>query len=66
AAMGVSVIVSTLIAFFVGFGFRLTAQTLGWEEWEPWEPEPLTVGEKARKTLGEGLQTELDRNGGGS
>ncbi|HEY1882986.1 MAG TPA: TRIC cation channel family protein [Candidatus Cybelea sp.] len=66
AGMGVSVIVSTVIAFFVGFGFRLTAQTLGWEEWEPWEPEPLTAGEKARKTLGEGLQTELDRNGGGS
>ncbi|HEY2554476.1 MAG TPA: TRIC cation channel family protein, partial [Candidatus Cybelea sp.] len=54
AGMGVSVIVSTLIAFFVGFGFRLTCQTLGWEEWEPWEPEALTEGEKARKTLGEG------------
>ncbi|HEY6486253.1 MAG TPA: TRIC cation channel family protein [Candidatus Cybelea sp.] len=66
AAMGVSVIVSTLIAFFVGFGFRLTCQTLGWEEWEPWEPEPLTEGEKARKTLGEGLQAELNRNGGDS
>jgi uncharacterized membrane protein YeiH len=62
--LGLSVIVSTIIAFFVGFGFRLTAQTLGWEEWEPWEPEPLTEGEKARKTLGEGLRAELDSNGG--
>ncbi|MBV8197828.1 MAG: TRIC cation channel family protein [Candidatus Eremiobacteraeota bacterium] len=56
---GLSVVPSTAIAFIVGFGFRLTAQTLGWEEWEPWEPEPLTQGEKQRKTLGEGLRAEL-------
>ena len=66
AGMGVSVIVSTLIAFFVGFGFRLTCQTLGWEEWEPWEPPALAEGEKDRKTLGEGLHAELNHNGGGS
>ncbi|HEX3370022.1 MAG TPA: TRIC cation channel family protein [Candidatus Cybelea sp.] len=66
AGMGVSVIVSTVIAFFVGFGFRLTCQTLGWEEWEPWEPQALAVGEKARKTLGEGLHAELNSNGGES
>ena len=66
AAMGVSVVASTLVAFFVGFGFRLTCQTLGWEEWEPWEPPALTGGEKSRKTLGEGLRNELDRNGGES
>jgi uncharacterized membrane protein YeiH len=54
------VIVSTIIAFFVGFGFRLTSQALGWEEWEPWEPEPLQKGEKVRKTLGEGLRAEFD------
>jgi uncharacterized membrane protein YeiH len=59
AALELPVIVSTAIAFVVGFGFRLTAQTLGWEEWEPWEPEPLTTGEKARKTLGEGLRAEF-------
>lgn len=56
---GLSVITSTVIAFFVGFGFRLTSQALGWEEWEPWEPAPLTEGEKQRKTLGEGLRGEL-------
>jgi len=66
AGMGVSVIASTVIAFFVGFGFRLTCQTLGWEEWEPWEPPALTEGEKARKTLGEGLRAELNHNGGES
>jgi uncharacterized membrane protein YeiH len=53
------VIPSTAIAFFVGFGFRLLSQYLGWEEWEPWEPEPLTEGEKTRKTLGEGLHAEF-------
>lgn len=59
AALGLSVITSTAVAFFAGFGFRLISQALGWEEWEPWEPEPLTEGEKARKTLGEGLRAEL-------
>jgi uncharacterized membrane protein YeiH len=59
---GWSTVVSTGIAFAVGFGFRLTSQALGWEEWEPWEPEALTQGEKSRKTLGEGLHAEFDRN----
>jgi uncharacterized membrane protein YeiH len=58
-AIGLSVIISTLIAFVFGFGFRLASQTLGWEEWEPWEPAGLEAGEKARKTLGEGLSAEL-------
>jgi uncharacterized membrane protein YeiH len=61
-AFGLPVIASTAIAFFVGFGFRLLSQFLGWEEWEPWEPAGLDAGEKARKTLGEGLQAELDRS----
>lgn len=60
AALGVPEIASMAIAFVAGFGFRLTAQVLGWEEWEPWEPAPLTEGEKARKTLGEGLRSEFD------
>jgi uncharacterized membrane protein YeiH len=59
AVLELSPIASTAIAFLVGFGFRLTAQTLGWEEWEPWEPEELTTGEKARKKLGEGLRAEF-------
>jgi uncharacterized membrane protein YeiH len=59
--LGLAVVVSTVIAFFVGFGFRLLSQFLGWEEWEPWEPAPLTEGEKARTTLGAGLRNELDR-----
>jgi uncharacterized membrane protein YeiH len=56
--LGLSLLVSTVIAFLAGFGFRLIAQTLGWEEWEPWEPEKTP--EKARKTLGEGLRAEFD------
>ncbi|MGZ3508628.1 MAG: trimeric intracellular cation channel family protein [Vulcanimicrobiaceae bacterium] len=58
--MGLSVVTSTIVAFLFGFGFRLTAQALGWEEWEPWEPAELETGEKARKTLGAGLRAELE------
>lgn len=58
-ALGLSVILSTAIAFVVGFGFRLLSQALGWEEWEPWEPPELKAGEKARHRLGEGLRSEL-------
>jgi uncharacterized membrane protein YeiH len=54
------VAVSTVIAFLIGFSFRLTAQTLGWEEWEPWEPATSTEGEKKRKRLGEGLRAEFE------
>jgi uncharacterized membrane protein YeiH len=61
AQLDLPVLVSTAIAFFVGFGFRLLSQFLGWEEWEPWEPAPLTEGEKERKTLGQGLRAEVDR-----
>jgi len=60
-ARGLPVVASTAIAFVVGFGFRLLSQFLGWEEWEPWEPAVLDAGEKTRKTLGEGLQAEVDR-----
>lgn len=59
AWLGMSLLAATVIAFIVGFGFRITAQTLGWEEWEPWEPEEATTVEKARKTLGEGLRAEF-------
>jgi len=57
--LGFPPLASTAIAFLLGFGFRLTAQTLGWEEWEPWEPQAATAGEKARKKLGEGLHAEF-------
>lgn len=57
--LGLSLLVSTGLAFLAGFGFRLLSQALGWEEWEPWEPAPLTQGEKDRKKLGEGLQAEF-------
>jgi uncharacterized membrane protein YeiH len=63
---GWSAMVSTAVAFVVGFGFRLMSQALGWEEWEPWEPEELKEGEKARKTLGEGLRAELGQSDSGS
>jgi len=57
--LGLSLLVSTGLAFLAGFGFRLLSQALGWEEWEPWEPAPLTQGEKDRKKLGAGLQAEF-------
>ncbi len=63
AGLAMSPTAATGIAFIVGFGFRLTAQTLGWEEWEPWEPEEVAATEKQRKTLGEGLRAELGPNG---
>jgi uncharacterized membrane protein YeiH len=58
--LGLSVITSTAIAFFVGFGFRLLSQFLGWEEWEPWEPEECETPEKPRDTLGTALHAEFD------
>ncbi|MFY9719672.1 MAG: TRIC cation channel family protein [Candidatus Cybelea sp.] len=62
--LGLSTIASSAIAFFVGFGFRLLSQFLGWEEWEPWEPPALETGEKARDTLGVALQAEFDKTAG--
>ena len=59
-AFGLDVIPSTAIAFLLGFGFRLAAQTFGWEEWEPWEPSGSEMGEKERKTLGDGLRDEFN------
>jgi uncharacterized membrane protein YeiH len=50
---------ATTVAVVFGFGFRITALTLGWEEWEPWEPVDSKAGEKTRKTLSEGLETEF-------
>ena len=58
-ALGWSEVAATTLAVLFGFGFRLTSQTLGWEEWEPWEPDDLPAGEKTRKRLGEGLRAEL-------
>jgi uncharacterized membrane protein YeiH len=58
--LGWSVVISTAVAFLVGFGFRLSAQAMGWEEWEPWEPEDESAPEKARERLGEGLAAEFE------
>jgi uncharacterized membrane protein YeiH len=58
--LGLSVWTSTAIAFFVGFGFRLLSQFLGWEEWEPWEPAECATPEASRDTLGVGLRAEFD------
>jgi uncharacterized membrane protein YeiH len=58
-ALSLNVIASTAIAFFIGFGFRLLSQYLGWEEWEPWEPASAIKPQKARGTLGEGLHAEF-------
>jgi len=59
-ALGWSQVAATAVAFFFGFGFRLLAQFLGWEEWEPWEPAEVDTSEKKRKTLGEGLRAEFE------
>lgn len=59
--LGLSVWTSTVIAFFVGFGFRLLSQFLGWEEWEPWEPEKCETPEKPRDALGTALRDEFGR-----
>ncbi|MBV8172772.1 MAG: TRIC cation channel family protein [Candidatus Eremiobacteraeota bacterium] len=53
---------ATAGAFLFGFGFRLTAQALGWEEWEPWEPAGVKTSEKTREKLGEGLHAEFERD----
>jgi uncharacterized membrane protein YeiH len=60
SALSLPVIAATAIAAVVGFGFRIAAQTFGWEEWEPWEPQGAGSAEKARKKLGEGLHAEFD------
>jgi uncharacterized membrane protein YeiH len=57
--LGWSNVAATAVAVLFGFGFRLLSQWLGWEEWEPWEPADAKTPEKARKTLGEGLQAEF-------
>jgi uncharacterized membrane protein YeiH len=55
---GLDIIPATLISFVVGFGFRLTALSKGWEEPEPAEqPKPP---EPKRKTLGESINEELE------
>lgn len=55
------IVASTATAFVVGFGFRLLSQFLGWEEWEPWEPPELEAGQRSRKTLGAGIDTECEK-----
>lgn len=59
---GLSQIWATAVAVVFGFGFRLIAQVLGWEEWEPWEPADSEAGEKARERMNvrERLQAEFD------
>jgi uncharacterized membrane protein YeiH len=54
---GLSIIPATLIAFAVGFTFRLAALFKGWEEPEPRDqPKPP---EHPRKTLGTAIREEL-------
>ncbi len=60
-AAGLSIWPATLIAFFVGFFFRLASLYRGWEEPEPWEPEEVKAGERQRETLREGLQEEFGK-----
>ena len=62
--LGWDLIPATIAAFVVGFGFRLLAQTFGWEEWEPWEPASVSEGEKGRSTLVKGLRAEFATEAG--
>jgi uncharacterized membrane protein YeiH len=57
--LGASLVTGTAIAVPIGFGFRLLAQTFGWEELEPWEPADLRAGEAPRRRLGENIEEEL-------
>jgi uncharacterized membrane protein YeiH len=43
-ALGLSLIPATLLAWLVGFGFRLTSLRLKWEEPEPWHEEVRAAG----------------------
>ena len=54
--------VATIVAFAIGFGFRLAAQTFGWEELEP--PAPFeTSTEAPRERLGQHIKDEIDPSG---
>jgi hypothetical protein len=41
---------ATLIAWFIGFGFRLAALRFKWEEPEPWAQEQMKPGEAPAAT----------------
>lgn len=36
-ALGWTLLTSAIVTFAVGFGFRLAAQAMNWEEWLPWD-----------------------------
>ena len=54
--------VATALAFAIGFAFRLSAQTLGWEEYEPATPAGEKP-EKPRKTLVQHIKEEIGPRG---
>ena len=54
---GLHIELATSVAFIVGFSFRLTALSKGWEEPEPADQPKLP--ESKRKTLGEAIKEEL-------
>jgi uncharacterized membrane protein YeiH len=49
-ALGLSVWPATLIAWFIGFGFRVAALRFKWEEPEPWDQEQLKPAEAPAAT----------------
>lgn len=55
---GLSLVPATLVAFAAGFGFRLTALFLAWEEPEPWEPPKARAVEEYRPPLLDRLRAE--------
>ena len=54
---GLSIVPASLIAFAVGFTFRITALFKGWEEPEP--ADQPKAPEQKRKTLGEAINEEI-------
>jgi uncharacterized membrane protein YeiH len=57
--LGLSLWPATMITFAIAFGFRLTAQSLRWEEPEPWEPGQ--VPHAPRKSIEEAIHEEFHK-----
>ena len=56
---GLTIGPASLVAFIVGFSFRLTALFKGWEEPEP-VGQPKTKPERPRRTLGPAIKEEIN------
>ena len=60
-ASGLTIVPASLVSFIVGFTFRITALSKGWEEPEPAD-QPNLPPEPKTETLGAAIKEELDQN----